>query len=70
MKTRPIRIREELYDLLNERKKTFGTSLSKEQGNILTIMKDIENTIGIDMRNIRVVNNKPEIKPKRLIWRL
>ena len=65
---KPMRINGELYNLISERKRRFGTTLAKEQKNILTIINDVETTIGINMKEIPIINGKPQIKPKKNLW--
>lgn len=67
MKTRMVRMPVELYDFFSYRSKLFGTTKTKEGQNLLAISEELSRTLGIDLKEIPVQNNKPIIKPKKQV---
>jgi len=64
--SKPIRITPELYNFLNIRAKKFKSNMTAEQRNLMAILGEMENKLGVDFKNVPV--NKPSISSKKKVW--
>ena len=54
IKLKNIRATPEFLGILKSRRDNFGTSLPKEQNNVLKIIQELENNLGFDIREVPV----------------
>lgn len=62
------RVAPELYDILNQRRLKFNTSLSTEQRNLVKIIKEFETKLGFNIKDTIVTKDGAQINTKRKLF--